>query len=87
MCLLLAQFPHWMLLLLLALTEWDTKSMRHAYYAAVSWMDHNVGTVLDGLDSLGLNDDTIVLLHGDRAWQQLVLECTEERYDSLLLVR
>eukprot|EP01047_Picozoa_sp_COSAG01_P005331 COSAG01_NODE_181_length_22873_cov_12.951392_9_plen_364_part_00 len=57
------------------LSEWDTKSMRHAYYAAVSWMDHCVGKVLDGLESLGLKDDTIVLLHGDRAWPLLLSRC------------
>ena len=39
--------------------------MRHAYYAAVSWLDHNLGTVLNGLETEGLKDDTVVLLHGD----------------------
>ena len=32
-------------------------------------MDHCVGMVLDGLDSLGLKDDTVTLLHGDHGWQ------------------
>lgn len=39
--------------------------MRHAYYAAVSWLDHNLGTVIDSLESEGLKDNTVVLLHGD----------------------
>ena len=43
--------------------------MRHAYYAAVSWLDHNLGTVLDSLEAEGLKDNTVVLLHGDHGWQ------------------
>ena len=49
--------------------ELDTKTMRHAYYAAVSWLDHNLGIVLDSLDAEGLKDNTVVLLHGDHGWQ------------------
>ena len=30
--------------------------IRRAYYAAVSWMDYQVGRVLDELDALGLAD-------------------------------
>ena len=37
-----------------------TKVWRRGYYAAVSYMDSNVGTVLDALDRLGLSDDTVV---------------------------
>ena len=45
------------------------REMRHAYYSAVSWLDHQIGTVLKELDTLGLTDSTIVLLHGDHGWQ------------------
>ena len=45
------------------------REMRHAYYSAVSWLDHQIGTVLKELDTLGLTDTTIVLLHGDHGWQ------------------
>ena len=45
------------------------REMRHAYYSAVSWLDHQIGTVLKELDALGLADSTIVLLHGDHGWQ------------------
>ena len=41
-------------------------AMRHAYQAAVSWMDHQIGEVLNELDSLGLTSNTLVLLHGDQ---------------------
>lgn len=41
----------------------DAMSNRLAYYASVSWMDHQVGKLLDELTSLGLDDSTIVSLH------------------------
>ena len=47
------------------LPDWVQRQVRHAYYASVSWMDHQVGRVLQELDALGLADSTIVLLHGD----------------------
>eukprot|EP00937_MAST-01D_sp_MAST-1D-sp2_P003595 g3595.t1 len=40
--------------------DYLARHMRHAYYAAVTWMDAQVGRVLDELDALGLADDTIV---------------------------
>ena len=40
------------------------KLARHAYMAAVSWMDHQAGRILDELDSLGLTRTTICVLHG-----------------------
>lgn len=42
---------------------------RHAYYASVTWMDAQVGRVLDELDALGLANNTIVSFHGDHGWQ------------------
>lgn len=40
-------------------------SNRLAYYAAVSWMDHQVGRLLDELESLALADDTVVVFHAE----------------------
>lgn len=40
----------------------DAMSNRLAYYASVSWMDHQVGKLLDELTTLGLDDSTIVSL-------------------------
>lgn len=42
---------------------------RHAYYASVSWLDHQIGRILDELHTLGLEKETIVLFHGDHGWQ------------------
>ena len=39
-----------------------------AYYAAISFLDANVGRVLDGLDRLGLADKTIVVFASDHGY-------------------
>ncbi len=40
----------------------------HGYYASTSYVDAQIGKVLDGLDELGLADDTIVVLWGDHGF-------------------
>ncbi len=42
--------------------------MRHAYYACISYIDAQIGRVLDELERTGLNDDTIVALYGDHGY-------------------
>lgn len=44
------------------------RTLIHGYYAATSFMDAQVGRVLDALDALGLADRTIVVLWGDNGW-------------------
>lgn len=44
------------------------RQLVHGYYAAVSYMDAQVGRVLKALDELGLADDTVVILWGDHGW-------------------
>ncbi len=38
------------------------------YHVAQAWMDYNLGLVLSELESLGLADDTLVILHSDHGW-------------------
>lgn len=40
-----------------------------AYYACVSFIDAQIGIVLDALDRAGLSDETIVVILGDRGFQ------------------
>jgi iduronate 2-sulfatase len=44
------------------------RSLVHGYYAAASFMDAQVGRLLDELDALRLADDTIIVLWGDHGW-------------------
>jgi len=41
----------------------------HGYYASVSYVDAQIGKVLDALERLGLNKNTIVVLWGDHGWK------------------
>ena len=41
---------------------------RQAYMASVSWVDSQIGRVLDALDTMGLSNDTLVVLFGDHGY-------------------
>jgi iduronate 2-sulfatase len=45
-----------------------TRSLIHGYYASVSYVDAQIGRVLDALDRLGLADNTLVVLWGDHGF-------------------
>ena len=42
---------------------------RHGYYAAVSYVDSNIGKVLQALDDLGFAENTVVGLIADHGYQ------------------
>jgi arylsulfatase A-like enzyme len=50
------------------ISEEKQRELIHAYYAAISFTDANVGVLLNTLDSLGLTKNTIVVLWGDHGW-------------------
>ena len=45
------------------------KTLRHGYYAAITYTDAQIGKVLDALDKEGLAENTIIVLWGDHGWQ------------------
>ena len=44
------------------------RTVIHGYYAATSYSDAMIGMILDELETLGLKDNTIVVLWGDHGW-------------------
>lgn len=46
-----------------------TKRLTHAYYAAVSYIDAQIGKIILKLEEVGLSDNTLIVLWGDHGWQ------------------
>ncbi len=45
------------------------RQAKHGYYAAVSYVDAQIGRVIDELERLGLRESTIIVLWGDHGWK------------------
>jgi iduronate 2-sulfatase len=50
------------------ITEDRERILKHGYVACVSYIDAQIGKVLDELKRLGLDKNTIVILWGDHGW-------------------
>ena len=46
----------------------DTRHLIHGYYAATSYVDAQIGRVIDALNQTGIADNTIIVLWGDHGW-------------------
>lgn len=51
------------------LTEANARRLKHGYYASVSFVDACFGKLMQGLEELGLADNTIVVVWGDHGWK------------------
>lgn len=51
------------------LSERQSRELIRGYYAATSYVDAQIGRVLETLDRLKLRDNTIVIVWGDHGWQ------------------
>jgi len=45
------------------------KNLKHGYYACVSYIDAQIGRLLDGLKENGLDENTIIIVWGDHGWK------------------
>ena len=49
-------------------SETMAKKLIHGYYASVSYVDAQIGKVINAIDNLGLRDNTVIVLVGDHGW-------------------
>ena len=49
-------------------TDAEARQLRHGYFACVSYVDAQIGKVLDELEALGLRENTVVVVWGDHGW-------------------
>ncbi len=59
------------------------RKLRHGYYACVSYMDAQVGKLLDALEQHGLSENTIIILWGDHGYHlgEKALWCKTTNYE------
>ncbi len=49
--------------------ESQARLLKHGYYACVSFIDAQVGRLLDALNHYGLEENTIIVIWGDNGWK------------------
>ncbi len=52
-----------------ALSESQQRELRHGYYASVSFIDAQIGRLLDALNEMSLAQNTVVVLWSDHGWK------------------
>jgi arylsulfatase A-like enzyme len=52
-----------------AFSDTLNKTLKHGYYACVSYIDAQIGRLLEGLKANGLDNNTIVIIWGDHGWK------------------
>ncbi len=45
-----------------------SRTLLHAYYASVSYVDAQIGNMIAALDESGVSDNTIIIVWGDHGW-------------------
>lgn len=50
-------------------TDERQRTLLHGYYASISYVDAQIGRLLDALDETGLSENTIIVLWGDHGWK------------------
>jgi len=45
-----------------------SRTLKHAYLACVSYIDAQIGRMIEALDEAGVRDNTIIILWGDHGW-------------------
>jgi len=51
------------------LTEKQARHLKHGYMASVSYVDAQIGRLMEKLEELGILDNTIIVLWGDHGWK------------------
>ena len=44
------------------------KKLRHAYYSCISYVDQQIGLIVNEINSCGLGENTIIVVWGDHGW-------------------
>lgn len=52
-----------------SLTLEQRRRLKHGYYACISFIDAQVGRLLDAIENNGLSENTIIILWGDHGWK------------------
>ena len=67
----------------LVLDKEKIMELRHGYYASISYMDAQVGKVLDALDAYGLAENTIIVFYSDHGYHlgEQTLWCKNSNFE------